>query len=151
MPEAGRAVIKARRQSGGQALPRADSAAFAKEMLTMDIAHYQQATAMEGPVFMDRGIPDVIGYLNLCGLHVPGWMESAATQHRYNRNVFLAPFWSRIYEQDAERKQDLAEAKATCKVMQQVYKRLGYNLIPLPFADIETRTGFIRRHIMKIA
>ena len=68
--------------------------------------------APPAPVIFDRGIPDVIGYLRLCGLPVPATVLKAAEQRRYARRVFIAPPWPAIFEQDAERKQTLAEAEA---------------------------------------
>ena len=39
-------------------------------MLAADMRSYREAQAFEGLVVFDRGIPDVIGYLHLCGLPV---------------------------------------------------------------------------------
>lgn len=72
---------------------------------------YGEALGAPGPIIFDRGIPDVIGYLRLCGLPVPHTALRAAEQRRYARRVFIAPPWLAIFEQDAERKQTLAEAE----------------------------------------
>jgi predicted ATPase len=68
----------------------------------------------------------------------------AAVERRYNRRVFLAPPWPEIFTQDAERKQTLAEAEATCQVMREVYTGLGYELVELPLAPISERAAFVR-------
>lgn len=149
MPEAGRAIIQDQVRIGGQALPWADRALYAELMLAWELRSYQEAARLPGLVLMDRGIPDVIGYLNLSGLPVPSYMEAAARLHRYNTQVFLAPYWPDIFIQDAERKQDSREAEATARIMQETYTRLGYEIITLPLADIETRADFLLQAIRR--
>ena len=143
MPEAGRAIIRDQVAIGGSALPWADRALFAELMLGWEMRSHREALASPSPVLMDRGIPDVVGYLTLCGLPVPDHVERAAKVHAYNRRVFLAPYWDAIFTQDAERKQDRAEAESTGRVMAETYRRLGYRIIELPLAGIEQRADFV--------
>lgn len=130
MPEAGRAIIQDQTDIGGTALPWADRRAFADLMLAWEMRSYREAKALPGPVIFDRGIPDVIGYLRLCGLTVPDFAMRAAEVRRYAKQVFIAPHWPAIFVQDAERKQTPAEAEATCQAMVEVYTDLGYELVP---------------------
>lgn len=143
MPEAGRAIIKDQVRIGGAALPWEDRALFAELMLSWDLRSYQEALSSEVPVLMDRGIPDTIAYLRLCGAPVPAHFQAAAKLHRYNRLVFLAPFWEEIYAQDDERKQSVEEARATGSMLAQTYAELGYELVELPFASVEERANFL--------
>ncbi len=114
IPESGRAVIREEMQSCGDALPWADRMAYAERMLERDLRAYSAAQALPGPVIFDRGIPDIMGYLTLCSLPVPPHVAAAAKAARYNASVFLAPYWDEIFTQDSERKQNRAEAEATC-------------------------------------
>lgn len=143
MPEAGRAIIRDQLRIGGSALPWSDRTAFAEQMLGWELRSWHEASALDGPVVMDRGIPDVIGYLTLCGLPLPAHAEAAARLHRYNRTVFLAPWWPEIFAQDAERRQDSAEAEATGRIMADTYTRLGYRIVELPRTGIEARADFV--------
>lgn len=143
MPEAGRAIIQDQARIGGSALPWADRPLFAELMLCWELRSWHEALASDAPVLMDRGIPDVVGYLTLCRLPVPAHVEAAAKMHPYNKRVFLAPFWDAIFMQDAERRQDRQEAKATGRVMAETYTRLGYQLVELPLAGIEQRADFM--------
>jgi predicted ATPase len=143
MPEAGRAIIQEEMAVGGSALPWKDPLAFAEKMLARDIAAWEAARELEGPVIFDRGIPDVVGYLQWSDLPVPAHLARAATEHRYNRRVFLAPPWPEIFIQDAERKQTLGEAEATCRIMRRVYAGLGYELVELPLVPIAERAVFV--------
>jgi predicted ATPase len=147
MPEAGRAIIQEQFATGGSALPWKDPLAFAEKMLERDIDAWEAAGRLEGPVIFDRGIPDVMGYLQWSGLPIPPHLAQATAERRYNRRVFLAPPWPEIFTQDAERKQTLAEAEATCEVMRQVYAGLGYELVELPLAPVAERAAFVRAAI----
>ncbi|GAA4222045.1 putative ATPase [Sagittula marina] len=143
IPESGRAIIREEVQSCGDALPWADRIAYAERMLERDLRARSTAQPLSGPVIFDRGIPDIMGYLTLCGLPVPPHVATAAKAARYNCRVFLAPFWGEIFTQDTERKQTCAEAKATCAVMRETYTALGYQITELPRADIATRADFV--------
>ncbi|OCW59569.1 AAA family ATPase [Hoeflea olei] len=147
MPEAGRAIIQDQVRIGGSSLPWGDRAMFAELMLGWELRSHHEASTLEGPVLMDRGIPDVVGYLTLCGLPVPDHVETAARLYRYNSRVFIAPYWDAIFAQDAERKQDRQEAEATARVMAETYARLGYQLIELPRTSVEARADFIETQL----
>lgn len=147
MAEAGRAIIRDQVAIGGDALPWGDRAAFAGLMLAWELRSHGEARAIAGPVVLDRGIPDVIGYLRLCELPVPTTAERAARAFRYHRTVFIAPHWPAIYAQDAERKQDADEAVATHDMMARVYAGLGYALVPLPLAPVAARVRFVLERI----
>lgn len=147
MPEAGRAIIQDQVSIGGSALPWSDREAFADLMLSWEMRSYREAATRPGPVFFDRGIPDVVGYLRLCGLPVPEATLRAAETLRYARRVFIAPHWPAIFTQDAERKQSSVEAEATYAAMVDVYAELGYELIELPLASVADRVSFIRSRI----
>lgn len=143
MAEAGRAIIQDQVAIGGSALPWSDRPAFAEQMLGWEMRSHRAARAMPGPVFLDRGIPDVIGYLELGDLPVPDHVRRAAELFRYNRRVFLAPHWPAIYAQDAERRQSAVEAEATCRAMERVYGGLGYEVVRLPLAPLADRVAFV--------
>jgi predicted ATPase len=145
--EAGRAIIRDQVNIGGNGLPWADRGAFAELMFNREMQSYDWGRSIKGPVIFDRGIPDVIGYLTLVKLPVPEYMDSAARQFRYHRNVFIAPPWPEIFGQDTERKQTFEEARATYDVMVEIYATYGYSLIPLPLVSVEERVEFVTKEI----
>ena len=147
MPEAGQAIIREQVAFGGHALPWADRAAFAELMLSWELRSYREAEALQGLVIFDRGVPDVLGYLQLCGLHLPSHVETAARLYRYNTKVLIAPPWPEIFAQDAERKQTLEEAEATYRALTETYVRLGYELVPLPLMPVAQRADFVTQLI----
>lgn len=63
-PEAGRAIIQNYQAIEGPALPWRDRGLFAELMLSWELRSYGAAAEQEGTVFFDRGVPDVLGYLD---------------------------------------------------------------------------------------
>lgn len=145
--EVGRQVIREQVTAGGNALPWADEMAFAEAMLPREVAAYAAALATGRSVVLDRGAPDVIGFLRVSGLPVPAHIDAAARATRYNPRVFLAPFWPAIYGHDAERKQTPEVAAATEAVMRATYADYGYNLIDLPRASVAERVAFVMERL----
>lgn len=147
MPEAGRAIIQDQVVIEGSALPWEDRLAFAELMLGWELRSYHEACAVAEPVFFDRGVPDVIGYLRVCGLGVPRHMLTAAAKFRYNKQVFLAPPWRETFHEDAERKQSWEEAVATFEAMVSTYESLDYEIVLLPLASVQERAEFVLKQI----
>lgn len=147
MPEAGRAVMKHQTATGGSALPWRDRLAFAEAMLGRDLQSFQDAGDAERTVLFDRGLPDLVGYLTLCGLPVPAHFREAACSFRYNRTVFIAPPWPEIFLQDEERKQSIEEAGQTFNAMVKAYTEFGYELTQLPLASVSARVAFVLERI----
>lgn len=141
--EAGRGVIQHQVAISGPALHWNDPALFAELMLSWEMRSYDMARDETGPVFFDRGIPELTGYLKLMGLPVPAHMRKAAETFRYNHRVFALPPWLEIFGQDAERKQDFAEAVRTFEAVTGAYRELGYDLIEVPRVPVEERVEFV--------
>ncbi|MFZ5671601.1 MAG: AAA family ATPase [Pseudomonadota bacterium] len=141
--EAGRAIIQNQMTIDGPALPWRDPALFAEAMLVFDMHSYRLAEDTLGTVFFDRGVPDMVGYLRLMGLPVPAHMLKAATTFRYNRRIFIAPFWPEIFTNDRERKQSPDEARRTCETIARTYRELGFEIIELPKSSIAERVDFV--------
>ncbi|BAB48837.1 AAA family ATPase [Mesorhizobium japonicum] len=140
---AGRGIVRDQSSIGGTALPWSDRTLFAELMLSWEMRSYQNAVEQKGPVFFDRGVPETLGYLRLSGLPVADHVSTAAKRFRYNPRVFIAPPWPDIFAQDEERKQTPDEAKCTYHALAEIYTELGYELVPLPLAPVETRLRFV--------
>ena len=147
VPETGRSIIREEVAAGGDALPWGDRAAFARRMFRQSVSDYDAHRATQAPVFFDRGIPDVTGYLHLCGIAIPPDMAAANHTMRYNPLVFVAPPWEEIFRNDGERKQSFEEAVATFDAMVATYRRLGYRLSLLPQTSVAERVDFILRSL----
>jgi predicted ATPase len=143
--EAGRGIIQDQVAIGGQALPWNDPVLFAEMMLAWEMRSYRWAEQQAGTIFFDRGVPDVAGYLRLMKLPVPEHVGRAAERFRYNSRVFIALPWEEIFRQDRERKQDFDEAVRTYQALASSYSELGYQLVELPRASVESRLQFVRQ------
>jgi predicted ATPase len=142
--ESGRAIIREQQQQGGNALPWADRLAFAMLMLERDIDGWERHAGATAPVLFDRGIPDSLGYLQLCGLAAPAEMRQAVSDCRYAPRVFFAPPWRDIYRQDDERRQSWDEAVATARVMLRLYRASGYQVVVVPPLATAARVRWLR-------
>jgi predicted ATPase len=142
-PEAGRGIIRDQTALDGPALPWKDPSLFAELMLCWDMRSHHAAAGRERPVFFDRGVPDTIGYLRLCGIAVPQHMLKAADCFRYNARVLVTPPWREIYVRDSERSQTWEEAVRTHDIMVETYAGFGYEPVPVPCAPIGERLRFV--------
>jgi predicted ATPase len=145
--EAGRGVIQDQMAIAGRALPWSDPLLIAELMLCWEMRSYHLAQDVSGPVFFDRGVPDVLGYLRLLNVPTPEHMKNAAITFRYNPTVFIAPPWREIFCQDNERRQEFDEAVRTYDSIVAVYTELDYELVELPRAPVEERVEFVFRRI----
>lgn len=116
-------------------------------MTRRDAEAHQRVADAKRPIFFDRGLPDVIGYRRLEGLPVPDTLQSLCRDRRYHPRVFIAPPWPEIYANDAERRQSLAEAERTYRMMREVYLEFGYELLELPRVSVGERVAFVQRQL----
>jgi predicted ATPase len=146
-PEVAREIIQEQVQSGGTALPWGDRQAYTHLMLQRSIESFLAHSPALRPTFSDRGIPDTLCYAQLIGLTDTRFIERACARYRYAPLVFLAPPWKEIYETDAERKQDFAEAVQTYLQMVAVYHACGYDAVELPRVTPRERSRFVLQHL----
>ena len=139
--ESARAVIREQAAAGGPGVPWIDPMAFARLTAQRDIALFDTLAQETARVFFDRGIMDSYGVDG-----APPWPEliEAIRTRRYNARVFIFPPWREIYETDAERKQDWAEAEATFEKIRRQLPSLGYEAVIVPKASVQERADFVR-------
>jgi len=70
-------------------------------------------------------------------------LRAAAERFRYRRRVFVAPPWPEIYVNDAERRQDFAEAIRSYDAVVDAYESCGYELVALPKSTVDERVDFV--------
>lgn len=141
--EVGRRVLREQLAVGGNALPWGDERAFADLMLPGEVAAHADALALGTTVVLDRGVPDVAGFLLASGLSVPPELDAAMRERRYNPRVFFAPFWPEVFVGDAERPLGEAAYRRSEAALRRVYGGLGYRLVDLPFAPAAERAAFV--------
>lgn len=142
--EPGRRIIAEERAGSGEALPWVDLAAFTRRAIAMALQDRQDAMAMPGTVFFDRGLIDAAAALE----HVTG--EPALRTYggeRYNPLVFMAPPWPEIYAGDDDRQHGLADAIAEYERLLRAFSSRGYTIELLPKIVVSDRADFILQRL----
>jgi predicted ATPase len=142
--EASRQLIQEQVALGSGLVPWLDLGGFAELARVRMVAQHAVASQQPGPVFCDRGLPDLLAYLEVAGQPVPMATRAAVAAHPYQVPVFLAPPWPEIYVNDAERWQTFAEAEVLYHALRCTYQALGYPVLDLPKASVEERVAFVR-------
>lgn len=147
IPEIGRQIIIHQMNIKGIALPWKSPMLFGELMFRQAHEDFLTCGEQQQPVFFDRGIPDVIGYMELCRLQPGREIKEIAKSLRYHPLVFITPPWEEIYRNDTERKQSFPEAVETYKMMQRVYTKFGYQTLEIPKVSIRDRADFLIKAI----
>ncbi len=134
-------------QPGGVELREADPLGFAEAMVEGHAREFEAAAGQGATVLFDRGLPDVVGFLEVSGLSVPAGVDKACRQLRYDGPILRAPAWAAIYVQDAERIQDWEQAVASDEAVTAAWRRYGYDPLDLPLAPVVERLAFLRRSL----
>lgn len=100
----------------------------------------------ESVVFLDRGLPDVIAYMDYVKDDYPKHFIEACENNQYNVVFVLAP-WQEIFTSDSERYENFEQAIEIHHHLLDTYMRFGYQLIDVPFGTVEKRTSFILDHL----
>lgn len=93
-------------------------------------------------IFLDRGIPDVVAYMDYLRTNYPNRFTKACEVHQYDHVFILAP-WQQIYVSDNERYENFDQAVIIHDHLVDTYSKYGYDLHDVPFESIEKRTDFI--------
>ena len=148
--EVSRQLIIELKERGSGCLPWLDLPCFAGKVLQRMVSSFEEA-GNTGPVFFDRGIPDIIAYLRAARLPVEDVYYAALEKYRYAPTVFLLPPWEEIYVRDSERWQTFAEAALLADHIRAVYRQAGYQVAELPLSSVQQRIIFIQDTLSALA
>lgn len=140
--EISRQVTLEAREAGIEQLFLTDPLLFSKKLLEGRINQHKESEKLSGTVFFDRGIPDVIAYMDYSGDNYPSVFKESCLKYKYDQ-VFLLPPWEEIYISDSERYENFEQAKEIHKHLKEAYKKCGYQLIEVPTGNIDERANFI--------
>lgn len=141
--EVSRPLIREQVALGSALVPWQNLAGFAEIALERMLVQHEQARQRGGLTFFDRGLPDLIAYMEVGGRPVPAACYRAAEQHAYHAEVLLTPPWPAIYINDAERWQTFSESVVLYNQLVVTYQRLGYRLLELPQVPVPERVLFV--------
>jgi predicted ATPase len=93
-------------------------------------------------VFFDRGVPDVLAYMDYIGDKYPEYFVESCKNATYDFIFILKP-WEAIYTSDNERYESFDQALKIHDHLINTYQSFNYKLVDVPFDTVENRTNFI--------
>ncbi|WP_426429974.1 AAA family ATPase [Winogradskyella sp. HB-48] len=141
--EISREITLQARKDGIEQLFLTEPLLFSEMLLEGRIKQYNDASKEKmHTVFLDRGIPDILAYMDYIGDKYPQYFNDASQNNSYDYVFVLAP-WQEIFTSDSERYENFEQAIEIHHHLLETYMRFGYQLIDVPFETIEKRTDFI--------
>ena len=120
-----------------------DSLDFNQKLIAGRKAQYLNAKASAQCInFYDRGLPDVLAYMDFFNQEYPEEFVKACAGHTYDA-VFIMPPWKDIFHTDGGRFETYSEAVALHDCLIQQYKTFNYNLDLVPLDTIAARAAYI--------
>ena len=124
--------------------------AFSEALFEGRFAQYQTAKNLpfQAPkpfVFFDRGLLDVVAYLESLGQE-NNPLKNKARNYPYDRVVFLPP-WKKIYHKDAQRLEEFEQAEKLSKALWNTYSREGVDPFVLPPGTVNERVEALLNYL----
>lgn len=124
-----------------------DPEAFNSNLLKARVSQFESVENLNSElVFFDRGIPDVLAYMDCFGQSYDSKFTNAALENRYDI-VFIMPPWKEIHVRDGERFESFEESLRIDKALTKSYLTFGYNVQVVPKVSILDRVQFILEHV----
>jgi predicted ATPase len=141
--EVSREVILQARKEGHEQLFLNNPLLFSEKLIEGRLEQFRQVTDFKQDIlFYDRGLHDVIAYLNYIDSPFPKKMHQACENHCYDL-VFILPPWREIYTTDNERYESFREAEKIHFHLENTYINYNYTPIEVPKLTAEQRLSFI--------
>ncbi len=116
---------------------------FSEKLLEGRLDQYLEAERYQSHhIFLDRGLPDVVAYMDYFDTNYPEVFNTTCERHRYEQ-IFILPPWKEIYTSDNERYESYTESLKISSYLYSTYRRYGYDPIEVPKLSVEDRTSFI--------
>ncbi len=145
--EVSREIIRQAQKKGIDQLFLKDPLLFSEMLLEGRIKQFKDAHDMKADmVFLDRGVPDVVAYMNYFGNDYPPVFNRVCQEYLYDR-VFILPPWQKIYTEDNERYETYEQAVEIHDELARSYAYHGYEAVEVPEGTITERTSFILEHL----
>ncbi|MGS2739042.1 AAA family ATPase [Sinomicrobium sp. M5D2P17] len=149
-PEISRQVTAEAQEEGIDQLFLTEPLLFSTRLLEGRKKQFTDAAELGAErVFIDRGVPDVLAYMDYAGSAYPDFFRETCRYCKYDE-VFLLPPWEAIYVSDKERYENFKQAEAIHRFIKVTYESYGYNLIEVPTGAIPYRADFILEHMEMI-
>ncbi|MGJ8593137.1 MAG: AAA family ATPase [Aquaticitalea sp.] len=141
--EISRQVTLEARKKGIEQLFLTEPLLFSELLLKGRLKQFYDADQFENVhIFLDRGLPDVLAYMDYFGTNYPIEFVETCQNNRYEQVFVLAP-WKDIFVSDSVRYESFEQAELIHKHLLNTYQNFGYELLDVPFESIKKRTDFI--------
>ena len=148
--EISREITLQARKEGIEQLFLTDPLLFSKRILEGRLQQYKDSNLHEEAIiFFDRGLPDVVAYLDCFGTSYPDEFSKICQENLYDI-IFLLPPWKEIHTADNERYENFEEALRIHDCLQNAYESFGYTVIEVPKVPIDDRVDFILKELNSI-
>lgn len=143
LEEVSREVTKRAQKEGIDQLFLEKPLLFSQLLKDARIEQFKQVATFDTDfVFIDRGIPDTVAYMDYIGqTYTQEFIEDCKT-YIYD-TVFILPLWKEIHETDGERYENFEQAQEIQKHLLDTYIHYGYTPIEVPIGDVASRARFI--------
>lgn len=146
--EVSREIIREAKKKGIDQLFLEDPLLFSELLLEGRIKQFRDADEIKTDmVFLDRGVTDVVAYMNYFGNDYPPVFNRVCREYTYDR-VFILPPWKQIYIGDNERYETYEQAVEIHDELARCYIQHGYEPVEVPQGSIADRTSFILDHLV---
>ncbi len=143
LEEISRQVTKKAQEEGIDQLFLSNPLLFSELLLKGRQDQFRNAETLASEfVFLDRGIPDVVAYMDYLKNAYPQSFINSCEEAIYD-TVFILKPWKAIYKSDSERYESFEQALEIHKHLVNTYQNCNYKLIDVPFDTVENRTDFI--------
>jgi len=116
---------------------------FSERLLEGRKQHYADAlNKTDNSVFFDRGVPDILAYMDFKSEDYPQYFIDACKDCIYDYVFILKP-WQDIYTSDNERYEDFEQAVQIHEHLLNTYQKYDYKLLDVPFDTVANRTDYI--------
>ncbi|HZW63390.1 MAG TPA: ATP-binding protein [Flavobacteriaceae bacterium] len=141
--EVSREITRKAQQEGIDQLFLSNPLRFSELLLEGRVKQYRDAVKHPSPVvFLDRGIPDIVAYMDYANTKYPDSFINTCKKFIYTHVFTLAP-WQEIYQRDNERYENFDQAVDIHNQLVNTYKKYNYTLYDVPFGAIEKRVDYI--------
>lgn len=141
--EISRQVTLEARKNGVEQLFLTKPLLFSQMLLEGRAKQFVEADSHEhATVFLDRGLPDVLAYMDFFGSDYPPDFTSICQKNTYDAVFILAP-WHEIFQSDSVRYETFEQAEVIHKHLLETYQKYNYNLTDVPFETVAKRADFI--------
>lgn len=141
--EISRQVTLEAQKEGIDQLFLSNSLLFSERLLNGRKKQFKDADKFADQIlFFDRGLPDVLAYMDYIGDRYPKYFIEACQTNLYDAVFVLKP-WKSIYTIDNERYENFEQAEKIHDYLVNTYQKYHYDLIDVPFDTVENRTDFI--------